>query len=659
MSWAACIALFSLLGVGETLNINPGFESGVAPVAEGWASDDDDGARWTPTEETARSGKRSIKLPCVSSPKSVPIRLVSQPMNCRTGDAIEFMAWTRSHGTPRNQLRIYLEGQERGQWRLMEPAVSRPQSDRWLNSEWTPRCGMVFAPKGIAQFRMVAEASIDSEIRSAWYVDDFTCTIQSFGAYSEANQGREQLPNLYLAAPDTMAQNALGCYGETRVPTPNIDRLAAEGRLYTNMVAAAPWTKPSFASILTGMYPSQHTVEGMYNALPDSLVTLPERLKERGYFTAAFVFSPYDGFLGPYMQFNQGFDVFFFSDDEALVTQMLLRFLETNRDALASMNGGGFFIWHHLFEPHTPYINRHPVMLNNPEGKLGPVNITDIVSQRLIWTEPGYGNDADRNYMHDVYKWEVNHADGLIGQVLARMQWAGLLDSLNIVFTADHGEAFGETQWAWGHGNPYEACVKVPLILRFPGKVEPGTRNTTELTGHLDLMPTVLELAGAALPSPMEGRSLLQQATSQAQPRYSACEGRDFKCLAITDGRHKLNVYDASQPAQSNDPNVLQANVWSLDKARYELYDLTQDPWERNDITAQQPEILARLKEALNAHCARTGLGRISSSATAETRAISEETAQALGALGYFGGDNPVEAVEKRGEQGLGNMEGF
>ena len=651
--WSICLFSAALCASAEPANINSGFEAGEPPAAQGWQSDDIEGARWTLTEDMAHEGKRSMKLQCAGALRETPVRLVGEPVAVSAGDAVEFMVWTRSHGTPRSALKVYVEGQERGAWRTLLPMVDRPQSERWMNSEWTPRTEAVFVPGGVGQVRLVAEAAAVSEIRVSWYLDDFSLRIVSFRGYCEERKGQDRLPDIYLATPDALAQNTLGCYGEARVPTPHLDRLASEGRVYTQASAASPWTKPSFASIHSGMYPSQHTVEGVYSALPDRVTTLAEQLKQRGYFTIAFVWSPYDGFLGPYMQFGQGFDLYVHSEDEALVTEQILRFLETNRDTLGSRTGGGFFIWHHIFEPHIPYVNWRPDFVPNTEGKLGPVTITGLVLRRISGCEPGFANEADERYVHDVYKLEVNRTDSIIGEVLGRMQWAGVSDTLNVLFAADHGESFNEKPGIWGHCTPYETCMRIPLIVRFPGRVPPGERDS-ELVNQLDFMPTILDLAGAPIPPECEGRSLLKPAPADVSP-YSISEGLAYQCLSIRDARYKLAVVNASQPKDVEKS----INVWDLTQARYELYDLQDDPLELHECAAALPEVLERLKQALLAHCEHVGItGK--AGAVPENKALADDTREALEAVGYIGGDKAKGgAVEKRGEGGLGNMGGL
>ncbi len=650
----ACTLLSTV--TGNALE-NSGFEKPNGMDAPGWVSDDIEGSRWLPAQAPVRSGNWSMKLQCAGTDRDDPVRLVSKPVAVRVGDAVKFGAWTCANGTPRENLRVFLEGRRGSAWQRLEPVIDRPQSDRWLKSEWMPHEYTAFVPGAVEAVRLVIEGTIMSEIRVSWFVDDCTLEVTSLAGYLDEQRNAARLPDLYLAAPDTAAQNPFGCYGDPSVPTPTIDRLAAEGRLYTEVTSACPWTKPSFASILTSLYPSKHTVEDIYYALPEEVETLAEVLKAKGYFTAAFVWTSYDGFLGPYMQFDQGFDIYFYSDDELLVKQAILHFLETNAPKLREEGGGGLFIWHHIWEPHLPYTNRRPALLSNPLGQLGPVNISGLVFRRLVNAEPGYANPADAEYMHDVYKWEINYTDHVVGEVLDRMKWAGRLDTLNVLFCSDHGDSFNEKPGIWGHTHGYETCVRTPFILRFPGRITPGERDTESLVSNLDIMPTLLDLAGADPPAGCEGRSLLETEGKGGTAQFGISETRRHGFLTIRDERYKLVVHGASTPIRDDGSD----HTWNLyqddSPAVYELYDLQEDPFEGKDLALECPEELTRLKADLDAHCVRTGIAGGSAALRAAQKGMSEETLLELNALGYLDDDGQkihekVRAQEIRGQDG-------
>ena len=636
------IVLAALNGAAQNPIANTSFEAIDAQGrVEGWTSDDIAGARWVRSSHFSKSGKYSMTLPGSDTTEETWIRLYSQPVAINEGDCIDYKAWVRSSGTSRQYLQAYVEFRRHtGPWLPIEPRAVRPESGRWLGSEWTPLGFAVFAPRGATEIRLVVRGSIQSEVRISWYVDEVDCRIISFKDYLENRVGTGREKDILLLGADTMAQRSLGCYGNERAATPHLDALAAEGRVYEKVTATAPWTKPSHASVMTSLYPSQHTLEDIYYALPQEVETLAEMLKKKGYFTAAFVWSAYDGYLGPIMQYDQGFDFYFHCADEELVTQSLYKFMDTNADNLANMNEGGIFIWYHLWEPHSPYRNRHPEMIVN-KGLLGTApTITWPMIWRIYQNEPGYFNTQDIDYMRNVYDWESAQVDANIGGLMARMNWCGLADDLNVVLYADHGEAFSEKPGVWGHSNPYESCLRTPLILRFPGIIAPGGRETDALASNLDILPTIMALTGSPPKASWEGRNLLDPHADGDTARFGISESRRHGCLSIRGNRYKLVVRNASA-----DPSESQNNrdhVWTLynpkTPALYELYDLREDPAELNDIAEVQPQILARMKQALDAHCARTGINPAGGGGTGIRPVegqISQETLEQLGAIGY------------------------
>ncbi|HEO72024.1 MAG TPA: hypothetical protein ENN80_12230, partial [Candidatus Hydrogenedentes bacterium] len=343
------------------------------------------------------------------------------------------------------------------------------------------------------------------------------------------------------------------------------------------------------------------------------------------------------GYLGSLMDYGQGFDVYFQSQNEERVWQALLDFLDVNADAIKGMNGGGLFLFIHLFDPHSPYVNHAPRLVRN-KGLWGTVDITSAehlrpLKEHTFQLGKDYQAD-DLDYIRAVYDWEVIHTDVLVGKIMARLRWLGLYDTCNIVFTADHGEAFGENgQWAHSHG--FETCTGIPLVLRFPGVVSPGV-DRTSLASNLDIMPTLLSLAGGAMPEGLEGRNLLDPTAQGVTAQYGISEDRRHGWLTMRDERYKLIVSGAN--AWTDGPQ------WALggpeSEAVYRLFDLETDPGEERDLSGQKPEVLGAMKARLMEHCERVGIvgsgvqGRSKHEQTVVE--ISADTRRKLEALGYF-----------------------
>lgn len=641
----SAITSLILCATGAALNENASFETLDGQAPAGWHAPDSGGVHWTMDKAGARTGDWQMALSGAGAESNEWVYLYSDSFPVSTGDCVDFRAWVRSRGGPRNPLYVYAAGFLNGTWQPLPPMAQSAESKAWQADQWFSRGYSVFVPPGVEQVRLELRAAAGESPDATWFVDDFSCTVTSFKSYTEANSGKERLKDIYLVGVDTLAQSRLGCYGAANVPTPNIDRMASEGMLYEQVTAAAPWTKPSFASIQTGLHPSQHHVENVDSVLAGDIATLAESLKARGYFTAAFVFSAYDGFLGPEMGMAQGFDVYFHSRlDEDNVTSAIQAFLETNAEALEVMNGGGLFLFHHIWEPHTPYVNRDPEKLPN-EGVLGTVDVDDTFLE-LVSAEDTTATDSDQRYVRKVYDTEVAQTDVIVGMVLNRLRRAGLDEELNFMLCADHGEAFGERPGIWGHCHPYETVVRVPLIMRFPGLTPVSSRDTSTLVSHLDIVPTLTALAGAKTPPGLAGRDLLNPDHDAVTARLGFSEDLRYGSLTVRNKRYKLVVTDASVQAVPDEPY---SQVWNIRQgdgaAGYALYDLAADPHELNDIQTRQPDTFSLLKSILFEHFDRMGIAEQASEERPKVR-LSPETERMLEALGYLGADSNDASIE-------------
>jgi arylsulfatase A-like enzyme/cytochrome c-type biogenesis protein CcmH/NrfG len=407
--------------------------------------------------------------------------------------------------------------------------------------------------------------------------------------------------NVLLVTLDTTRADRIGVYGHAAARTPNLDRLARAGARFDACLATAPLTLPSHASLLTGLLPPEHGVRnnGTF-VLAERHQTVAGALRGQGYTTAAFVSS---FVLDHRYGLGRGFEVY---DDavadeghEAVDFEAQRRgdrtaeafgaWLEARRSA-----GVPFFAWLHLYDPHEPYAPPSPYR---------------------------------ESFVNAPYDGEIAFADDVIGSAIARLERLGLADRTLVIVVGDHGESLGD------HGEEthsmfvYEAALRVPLILWRPGRVAAG-RVVTEPVSGIDVAPTILDLVGAPpLPAP-HARSLvpLVEGRSEAAPRavYSETLSPQLDMgwaplRAVRDERFKL--IEAPQP---------------------ELYDLRQDPAERQNLYAAQPQTARALEGAL-ARIAGAGWG-----AMAEV-ALDAEAREKLSALGYVGSKDDPPRTQPQG----------
>ncbi|MBN2372423.1 tetratricopeptide repeat protein [bacterium] len=286
--------------------------------------------------------------------------------------------------------------------------------------------------------------------------------------------------NLLLITVDTLRADHLGCYGYKSIKTPNIDRLASEGVLFSRAITPVPITLPSHASIMTGLYPAQHGVRNNGNfSLAGQAVTLAEIMKGYGYQTGACVGSfVLDSVFG----LDQGFDYY---DDNfnpgkkrasalhnerkaADVNRAALHWLQKNKD-------NRFFLWLHYYDPHSPYFP--------------PVSFAF-------------------DYKDCLYDGEIAYVDYCLGELFDQIEQMGLKDKTVIVFTADHGEGLGEHNELTHAIFIYDSTLRVPLIIKAPALPERG-KAVPSMVSTMDIMPTVLEILDLKSVTGLAGKSLM------------------------------------------------------------------------------------------------------------------------------------------------------
>ncbi len=322
----------------------------------------------------------------------------------------------------------------------------------------------------------------------------------SVGCWSEGDRAETaHSPNVLLITIDTLRPDFLGVYGSSTRASPNLDELAHTGVVFERAIAASPRTAPSHASMMTSLWVRQHSIGWMNGSTRlDQESTLAQAFSDAGYNTAAFVGNM---MLSTRMGLASGFD--FYDDDlrnaEANrpnyrernakdTTQRALQWIERAHD-------GPWFLWVHYQDPHGPYMPpaSHAQQFDlRQEGEERLPLLTKNRGERGI---PAYQRLPNLEYPGEYasrYAGEIHFFDHWLGRLLARVD-AG--DSKAIVLlTADHGESFGEEGWWFSHGfRTTPDQIHVPFLLRAPG-LEPERRS--ELVHHVDVAPTLLDLAG-------------------------------------------------------------------------------------------------------------------------------------------------------------------
>ena len=425
-------------------------------------------------------------------------------------------------------------------------------------------------------------------------------------------------PNVVFILADDLGYGDLGCFGHPEIRTPHLDALAAEGLRLTACYSAAAVCSPARAGIMTGRTPNR---AGIYGAIPflspihlrPQETALPQLLKRAGYATAQVGKWHLNGYFNLYGQPQPphfGFDHWFAVQNNALPNHRNPENFARNGAQLGRIEGfsGGivadeavrwlrdvrdrskpFFLYVALNEPHEP-----------------------------IATDPKFSARYQQAHPDDpsrvAYYGNVTQMDDAVGRVLAELKRQNLADNTLVWFTSDNGPA----RTAWHNagssggfrsykGNVYEGGIRVPGIVRWPARIKPGSVSGVPVSG-VDVLPTLCELAGAPLPDrPLDGVSVTPvfngRAPQRAQPLYwQYLWVPNGPQVALRDGPWKILArIEAPRPRGGNiTADVIKA-IRQAPLAGFELYQIENDPGEKNELGAREPERLVRMKAALEA----------------------------------------------------------
>lgn len=416
------------------------------------------------------------------------------------------------------------------------------------------------------------------------------------------DQGAVSAPrNILLLSIDTLRADHLGCYGYARDTSPNLDALAARGVRFDQVVAPAPWTMPSHASLLSGVYPRRHGVRAFGQALPARIPTLASAFRAAGYQTAAVVnFAA----MRPLVEsFDRAWTVRPGQGDAEAVFAIAAEWLEQDPSP--------FFLFLHVYDVHPPHPPRSPFL----EPYDGIVNGSATQIQAFRRGRLALGAD-DARHLRDLYDGEIRRLDEQLGRFLERLERDGRLGDTLLAVVADHGEEFFE-HGSLGHGHTlHQELLRVPLILAGPALPQ-GLRIDTPVS-LLDTAPTLLALVGAPPLPGIDGIDLSPQWRSPGGPSA----GRPL----FSETNHWLGNRDRDlRRAVRRGPYTLLYDALS---ASYSLFDLREDPLERVDLAAQRPRVTAALRRVLEP--------TIPARRRAPAPPVPEELVEELGELGYL-----------------------
>jgi arylsulfatase A-like enzyme len=444
----------------------------------------------------------------------------------------------------------------------------------------------------------------------------------------------EPRPSVLLVVVDSLRGDRLHHAGDPRALTPRLDRLAAEGARFTRAYAPAPWTTPSVMSIFTGLTPASHHVDHNDRSLSPAVETLAQRLQEAGYATGAVMPALT---LAAHFGFARGFDRFIYeTQGHSRVSgpwsvASAQAFMRESRD-------GPFFLYVHLWDVHYNYNPPVPYSLRFQAGRPPGEGETDDVTALMLHEGERGPLPADRvDWLEGQYAGEVLFTDDQVGRLLDELERLGIAGDTIVVVTSDHGEAFQE-HGVLGHTvHLYEEMEHVPLLLRWPGRIGRG-KMVHEVMGLVDLAPTLLDLAGVSYEQgEFEGVSWA------ASLRPDDAEGVREQPAAERAGRSPVLVATSRRALWRGLRGDDMAYLFDLNSGREELYDLSTDPGQRENLAGLRPDETRRWRLAL---CERLRTPAPGGEVPIETLpvAIKEELDAGLRSLGYVGAARPATA---------------
>ena len=426
-----------------------------------------------------------------------------------------------------------------------------------------------------------------------------------------ATQTRRQHPNVIMIMVDTLRADHVGCYGYPRNTTPNIDRFAHDSTLYGKVIAQAPWTLWSVYSFLTSTYSDGvHFDLNMDTAaMRSGPPLLADILRNEGYSTNAVLSNPMFRF---FPVFKQGFAYYDTLPTIELqgITSPAVTAATVQR--LPSLKGAGpFFLYVVYFDPHAPYYS-HPGF-SFSDGMPGPRPVQLSPETNHTTQQPARCHAVEDK--RDRYDSEIAFTDAEVGKLLVALKAQGLYDDSLIIFLSDHGEEFLEHGYQGHMYTLYNETLSVPLMVKLPGQ-----RTGAVVGGEfplLDLSPSILGFLQARTPA---DHALGVNAGFGAIQR---CARKPIFSSSVE------GVFSVQQGNMKYMSNAL--------TGKQEIYDLSKDPWEQDNLAVVQPQLVAEWRTILSS---RNGpppaISSIHSDRGTDAVTMNKETLERLHSLGYL-----------------------
>jgi arylsulfatase A len=439
---------------------------------------------------------------------------------------------------------------------------------------------------------------------------------------------QEKLPNIVYILADDLGYGDLSCYGQQRFSTPNIDRLAGEGILFTNHYTGSTVSAPSRSCLMTGLHTGHTPIRGNKEMqpegqwpLPSGSVTIAEILKTRGYSTGAFGkwglgfintegdpnARGFDEFVGyncqrlahnyyPGHLWHNHDKIILHENDSGktgtysadIIHDAALEFIKNNKDK-------PFFMFYPTTIPHAELLAKEEYM-EIFRGKFDPEKSYKGTDEGPGYRQGPYGSQPEA---HAAFAAMIRQLDDYVGEIMDLIAELELEENTIVFFASDNGphlEGGADPGYFNSNGglrgfkrDLYEGGIRTPMIVKWPEKVKKGTKSN-HISAFWDVLPTLADITGAELPENIDGISFLPELMGKKQKQH------EFLFWEFHEQGGKMAVrmgnWKAVQTSINNDP-----------KGDIELYDLQVDPGEKNNVASSNQEITEKMEEIiLQAH---------------------------------------------------------
>ncbi len=433
-------------------------------------------------------------------------------------------------------------------------------------------------------------------------------------------------PNIVYILADDLGYGDLGCYGQTHFQTPNLDKMAGEGMLFTQHYAGTAVCAPSRSALMTGQTTGHTPIRGNKGVkpegqwpIPDSTFTIAEMLKQAGYVTGGFGKWGL-GFIESEGDPNkQGFDEFYGYNCQSLahnyypghlwdnhkkiilegntgdqfeeyaadmIHERALQFIEKNKDK-------HFFLYYPSTIPHAELLLPEKYK-EKYEGKFLPEkSYKGAEPGDARFREGAYGTQSES---HAAFAAMVTHLDDQVGEVLNKLKELGLDKNTIVIFSSDNGphlEGGADPDYFDSNGplrgykrDLYEGGIREPMIVRWPGKVAAGT-TSNHISAFWDIMPTLAELSGIETPKNIDGISFL--------PTLLGKKGQKEHDYMYWE----FHEQGGRQAVRKGNWKLVRYNVFNPEKTTTALYNLTNDSGEESNIASAHPDVVKELNEIM------------------------------------------------------------